>query len=176
MDPSTSGPNAVIGGVTLLKCEGSRRTSQSGIANHLPEFRRIVDGHRECFTYPYPIAFSLASGQAGSLSKSASTMYIAPADGRRRPDPECARIEGTVRPAWRVAGFKERTVRGTIRSLRVDKGFGFIKDEKGQEYFFHQSAIYGEGIADLREGDTVEFEVGQGPKGPRAENVRRTST
>ena len=74
------------------------------------------------------------------------------------------------------AGFKEHTVTGTIRTLRVDKGFGFIKGDKGQEYFFHQSAIYGEGIGDLREGDSVEFEVGQGPKGPRAENVRRTST
>ena len=39
----------------------------------------------------------------------------------------------------------------------------------------HQSAIYREGIADLREGDSVEFEVGQGPKGPWTENVRRTS-
>ena len=75
-----------------------------------------------------------------------------------------------------AAGLKERTVTGTIRTLRVDKGFGFIKDDKGQEYFFHQSAIQGEGIADLREGDSVEFEVGEGPKGPRAENVRRTST
>jgi cold shock protein len=65
---------------------------------------------------------------------------------------------------------------GTIRTLRVDKGFGFIKDEGGKEYFFHQSAVHGEGIDDLREGDSVEFEVGQGPKGPRAENVRRTST
>jgi CspA family cold shock protein len=65
---------------------------------------------------------------------------------------------------------------GTIRSLRTDKGFGFIKDAQGKEYFFHQSAIYGEGINDLREGDTVEFEVGEGPKGPRAESVRRTST
>ena len=46
----------------------------------------------------------------------------------------------------------------------------------GNEYFFHQSAIYGEGINDLREGDSVEFEIRQGPKGPRAENVRRTST
>ena len=35
---------------------------------------------------------------------------------------------------------------GTIRTLRVDKGFGFIKDNSGKEYFFHQSAIYGEGI------------------------------
>ena len=38
------------------------------------------------------------------------------------------------------------------------------------------ACIYGEGIEDLREGDSVDFEVGQGPKGPRAENVRRTST
>ena len=65
---------------------------------------------------------------------------------------------------------------GTIRTLRTDKGFGFIKDAAGQEYFFHQSAVQGEGIGDLREGDSVEFEVGQGPKGPRAEGVRRTST
>jgi CspA family cold shock protein len=65
---------------------------------------------------------------------------------------------------------------GKIRTLRVDKGFGFIKDEGGSEYFFHRSAVYGEGLEDLREGDSVEFDVGQGPKGPRAENVRRTST
>ena len=65
---------------------------------------------------------------------------------------------------------------GTIRTLRTDKGFGFIKDASGKEYFFHQSAVQGEGINDLREGDSVEFEVGQGPKGPRAETVRRTST
>jgi CspA family cold shock protein len=70
----------------------------------------------------------------------------------------------------------EATLTGQIRTLRVDKGFGFIKDEAGQEYFFHQSAIQGERIDDLREGDSVEFDVGQGPKGPRAENVRRTST
>lgn len=65
---------------------------------------------------------------------------------------------------------------GTIRRLRVDKGFGFIKSETGQEYFFHQSAIYGEGIADLREGDGVEFDVDHSPKGPRAANVKRTTT
>ena len=65
---------------------------------------------------------------------------------------------------------------GTIRTLRVDKGFGFIKDAAGQDYFFHQSAVYGEALDNLREGDSVEFEIGQGPKGPRAESVRRTST
>jgi len=65
---------------------------------------------------------------------------------------------------------------GTIRTLRTDKGFGFIKDASGKDYFFHQSAVRGEAIGDLREGDSVEFEVGEGPKGPRAESVRRTST
>jgi CspA family cold shock protein len=70
----------------------------------------------------------------------------------------------------------EVTMTGTIKRLNTDKGFGFIRNDTGQEYFFHQSAIYGEGIADLREGDSVEFEIGEGPKGPRAENVKRTST
>jgi len=66
---------------------------------------------------------------------------------------------------------------GTIKTLRTEKGFGFIIDNAGKEFFFHQSAIYGEGIDNLREGDSVEFDVGQaGPRGPRAENVRRTST
>jgi cold shock protein len=75
----------------------------------------------------------------------------------------------------RVSGL-EAIMTGTIRTLRVDKGFGFIKDDGGKEYFFHQSAVYGEGLDNLREGDSVEFDVGEGPKGPRAENVRRTST
>jgi CspA family cold shock protein len=71
---------------------------------------------------------------------------------------------------------QEAKVTGKIRTLRVDKGFGFIKDDTGKEYFFHQSAVYGEGLDNLREGDSVEFDIGEGPKGPRAENVRRTST
>jgi len=64
----------------------------------------------------------------------------------------------------------------TIRTLRADKGFGFIKDAQGKEYFFHQSAISGETINDVREGDSVEFDESNGPKGLRADNVRRTST
>jgi CspA family cold shock protein len=67
---------------------------------------------------------------------------------------------------------------GTIKTLRADKGFGFIRDSSGKEVFFHSSAIYGEGIDNLREGDGVEFDVEEvaGPKGPRALNVRRTTT
>ena len=47
---------------------------------------------------------------------------------------------------------------------------------RGRRYFFHRSAVYGEGLENLKEGDGVEFDLGEGPKGPRAENVRRTTT
>jgi CspA family cold shock protein len=66
---------------------------------------------------------------------------------------------------------------GIIKTLRADKGFGFIKDGSGKEVFFHHTAIEGERMDDLREGDEVEFELGEtSPKGPRARTVRRTST
>ncbi len=63
------------------------------------------------------------------------------------------------------------TSTGTIKRL-TDKGFGFIAAGDGTEYFFHQSACTGIRYDDLREGQTVSFTVGQGPKGPRAENVK----
>ena len=60
---------------------------------------------------------------------------------------------------------------GTIKRI-TDKGFGFIATADGTEYFFHQSACTGTRFDDLREGQNVSFTVGQGPKGPRAENVK----
>src|SRR5262245_51442044 len=63
------------------------------------------------------------------------------------------------------------TMNGTIKRL-TDKGFGFIAASDGTEYFFHQSACSGTRFDELREGQAVTFERGQGPKGPRAENVR----
>ncbi len=62
-------------------------------------------------------------------------------------------------------------VNGTIKRL-TDKGFGFITAAGGDEYFFHQSACRGMRFDELREGQPVTFEVGQGPKGPPAENVQ----
>jgi CspA family cold shock protein len=62
------------------------------------------------------------------------------------------------------------TTNGTIKRM-TDKGFGFIATEEGAEYFFHQSACAGTSFDELREGQTVSFTAGQGPKGPRAENV-----
>jgi CspA family cold shock protein len=61
---------------------------------------------------------------------------------------------------------------GTIKRLVSDKGFGFVAAGDGNEYFFHQSACNGVQFDDLREGQSVSFERGQGPKGPRAENVQ----
>lgn len=64
------------------------------------------------------------------------------------------------------------SMNGTIKRLVSDKGFGFVAATDGNEYFFHQSACaYGE-FDQLREGQAVSFDTGQGPKGPRAENVR----
>ena len=61
---------------------------------------------------------------------------------------------------------------GTIKRLVSDKGFGFILATDGNEYFFHNSAVSGARFDDLREGQAVTFERGQGPKGPRAESVK----
>ncbi|MBL4634140.1 MAG: cold shock domain-containing protein [Kofleriaceae bacterium] len=60
---------------------------------------------------------------------------------------------------------------GTIKRL-TDKGFGFIDTGAGDDLFFHMSNLDGVRYDDLQEGQRVSFTEGQGPKGPRAENVR----
>jgi cold shock protein len=60
---------------------------------------------------------------------------------------------------------------GTIKRV-TDKGFGFIDTGKGSDLFFHMSAIEGARFEDLQPGQRVTYSEGQGPKGPRAENVR----
>jgi CspA family cold shock protein len=64
------------------------------------------------------------------------------------------------------------SISGTIKRLVSDKGFGFIAAGDNIEYFFHQSACTQTAFDDLREGQAVTFDVGQGAKGPRGENVR----
>lgn len=63
-------------------------------------------------------------------------------------------------------------ISGKIKRIVSDKGFGFVAAEDGTEYFFHNSACVGTRFDELREGQAVTFEKGQGPKGPRAENVQ----
>jgi CspA family cold shock protein len=65
----------------------------------------------------------------------------------------------------------DRMAEGTIKRL-TDKGFGFIETGSGQDLFFHMSAVSGVRFEDLKQGQRVSFTEGQGPKGPRAENVK----
>ncbi len=61
---------------------------------------------------------------------------------------------------------------GTVKWFNDTKGFGFISSDDGQDVFVHHTAIEGEGRKTLKEGERVEFEVQEGPKGPKALNVK----
>ena len=60
---------------------------------------------------------------------------------------------------------------GKIKKLVSDRGFGFLEGERG-ELFFHHSEVQGVTFEELQEGQSLEYEVGQGKKGPCATNVR----
>jgi CspA family cold shock protein len=64
-------------------------------------------------------------------------------------------------------------VQGTVKWFNNSKGYGFIGREDGPDVFVHYSAIVGDGYRTLQEGDPVEFEIVQGPKGPQASNVQK---
>jgi cold shock protein len=62
---------------------------------------------------------------------------------------------------------------GTVKWFNEQKGFGFITQDSGPDVFVHYSAIEESGFKSLNEGDHVEFEVTQGPKGPQAKSVKK---
>ena len=63
---------------------------------------------------------------------------------------------------------------GTVKWFNAGKGYGFIRRASGEGVFVHFSAIQGDGYRSLQEGETVSFEVREGPKGLQADNVERT--
>jgi len=62
---------------------------------------------------------------------------------------------------------------GTVKWFNNSKGYGFISREEGDDVFVHFKAIEGEGFKTLNEGDQVEFEIGEGPKGLQATRVKK---
>jgi CspA family cold shock protein len=62
-------------------------------------------------------------------------------------------------------------ITGTVKWFNNSKGYGFIEQEDGPDVFIHYSSITGEGYRSLNEGQQVEFDIEDGPKGPQAANV-----
>ena len=63
--------------------------------------------------------------------------------------------------------------KGNVKWFNASKGYGFISQESGNDVFVHFSSIQGDGFKSLDEGQEVEFEVTEGPKGPQAVNVTK---
>ena len=62
---------------------------------------------------------------------------------------------------------------GTVKWFNAEKGYGFIRQENGEDVFVHYSSISGDGFKSLEEGQQVQFDVTGGRKGPQATNVSR---
>jgi cold shock protein len=74
-----------------------------------------------------------------------------------------------------LEGAHVERMKGTVKWFNNAKGYGFIGRDDGPDVFVHYSAITTEGYKSLQEGDTVEFEITQGQKGPQAANVSKAS-
>lgn len=72
-----------------------------------------------------------------------------------------------------INNIKEKFSTGTVKWFNITKGFGFLTlDDSTNDVFIHFSQIDGDGDKSLNEGDLVEFDIAQGPKGPQAQNIR----
>ena len=83
---------------------------------------------------------------------------------------------GWTRPTtWSDSTEVQHVANGTIKRLVRDRGFGFIRDDGGQEWFFHRSSVEAGAFEQLNEGQRVSFDEEPSQKGPRAGNIRAES-
>ena len=75
---------------------------------------------------------------------------------------------------YKGKGGEKKVAKGKVKWFSNQKGYGFITTEEGKDVFVHHTAIQGEGYKSLEEGQQVEFEVQQGPKGEQAVNVKKS--
>jgi CspA family cold shock protein len=95
--------------------------------------------------------------------------------GHQRPRLSLAGLDYRLRFDADVTASRNRTMRitGKVKWFNNAKGYGFIERDGGSDVFVHYSAIQGDGFRSLEEGQAVEFEIVDGPKGPQAGNVTK---
>jgi cold shock protein len=112
----------------------------------------------------------IANGaEQAALDRFSGRFFLCPL----RPDARRVGSCGKTRrgsPRRRKAGLEMR-ITGKVKWFNNAKGYGFIEREGGSDVFVHYSAIQGNGFRSLEEGQAVEFEIVDGPKGPQAGNV-----
>lgn len=86
---------------------------------------------------------------------------------------EPLRFRPFFRATWLPAHEVDAMAKGTVKWFNDAKGFGFIAQEGGKDVFVHHTAIVADGFRSLAEGDQVEFEIVDGPKGLQASNVKK---
>jgi len=91
------------------------------------------------------------------------------------PEGERPAYSGALLPGNRSKRRIKIVASGKVKWFNNAKGYGFIEQDGGSDVFVHYSAIQGSGYRSLEEGQQVEFEISQGPKGPQAANVRLIS-
>jgi CspA family cold shock protein len=80
-----------------------------------------------------------------------------------------------ARNGWTFRNARRLDMIGTVKWFNNSKGFGFIGRDDGADVFVHFTAISGDGYKSLQEGEKVEFEIVQGPKGPQAAEVKKAT-